>query len=105
VSAGSLISTTEDIVNAELVTELEAPIQRTARARIVSALGPAAALAGVTWALVQPYRITLLHPHGEGFWWLFVQPPLLVIAVGLFFHFAVLPGLLDDLEEERAASR
>jgi hypothetical protein len=86
-------------VNAELVTELEAPTQRTARAWIVSALGPATALAGVIWALVQPYRITLLHPHGEGFWWLFVQPPLLVILVGALFHFVVLPGLLEDLED------
>jgi hypothetical protein len=93
-------------VNAELVTELEAPSQRTsAPARIVSALGPAAALGGILWALVQPDRVTLLHPHGQGFWWLFVEPPLLVIAVGLFFHFFVVPGLLADLEEDRAAAR
>ena len=92
-------------MNAELVTELEAPLQRaTTRARIMSALGPATALAGVVWALVQPYRITLLHPHGQGFWWLFVEPPLLVIAVGLFFHFVVMPGLLEDLEEEEHAT-
>jgi ABC-type amino acid transport system permease subunit len=93
-------------VNAELVTELEAPLQRTtARVRIVSALGPTAALGGILWALVQPDRVTLLHPHGQGFWWLFVEPPLLVIAVGLFFHFFVVPGLLADLEEDRAAAR
>jgi ABC-type amino acid transport system permease subunit len=92
-------------VNAELVSELEVLLQRTARARIVSALGPLTALAGVIWAIAQPYRLTILHPHGEGFWWLFVEPPLLVIAVGLFFYFAVVPGLLDDLEEARAASR
>ena len=91
-------------MNAALVTELEAPVQRTARARIVSALGPATALAGLVWAIVQPYRITLLHPHGEGFWWLFVEPPLLVIAVGLFFHFVVVPGLLEDLQEDHATS-
>jgi len=78
-------------VNAELVTELEAPAQRTARARIV-------------WAIVQPYRITLLHPRGEGFWWLLVEPPLLVIAVGLLFHFVVLPGLLEDLEDHHSAA-
>jgi hypothetical protein len=93
-------------VNAELVTELEAPLQRaTTRARIVSAVGPATALGGVIWALVQPYRITLLHPKGQGFWWLFVEPPLLVIAVALFFHFVVVPGLLEDLEEEHAATQ
>ena len=93
-------------MNAELVTELERPLQRTsARARIVSALGPSAALGGVIWAIVQPYRLTLLHPRGEGFWWLFVEPPLLVIAVGLFFHFVIAPGLLRDLEEgERATA-
>jgi hypothetical protein len=92
-------------VNAELVTELEAPLQRTgARVRIVSALGPAAALGGILWALIQPDRVTLLHPHGQGFWWLFVEPPLLVIAVGLCFHFFVVPGLLADLEEDRAAT-
>ena len=92
-------------MNAELVSELKAPLQRAAtRARIISTLGPATALAGIGWALVQPYRITLLHPRGQDFWWLFVEPPLLVIAVGLFFHFVVLPGLLEDLEEEHAAA-
>jgi hypothetical protein len=92
-------------VNAELVSELEVPQQRTARARFVSALGPLTALAGTIWAIAQPYRLTILHPHDQGFWWLFVEPPLLVIAVGLFFYFAVLPGVLDDLEEASAASR
>jgi hypothetical protein len=90
-------------VNAEFVTELEVPARRTVATRIVSALGPATAFAGVVWGIVQPYRITLLHPHGESFWWLVVEPPLLVIAVGLLFHFFVAPGLLEDMEEERAA--
>jgi hypothetical protein len=90
-------------VNAEFVSELEAPARSTVRARVVSALGPMTALAGVLWAIAQPYRITLLHPQGESFWWLFVQPPLLVIAVGLLFHFVVLPGLLEDLEEAHAS--
>ena len=90
-------------MNAELVSELEAPLQRaTARTRIVSAVGPVTALGGVIWALVQPYRITLLHPRGQGFWWLVVEAPLLVVAVGLFFHFVVVPGLLEDLQEEHA---
>jgi hypothetical protein len=92
-------------VNAELVSELEVPQHRTARARIVLALGPLTALAGVIWAIAQPDRITLLHPRGEGFWWLFVEPPLLVVAVGLLFYFVVLPGLLEDLGEGRATSR
>jgi hypothetical protein len=92
-------------VNAELVSELEVPRHRALRARAVSALGPTTALAGLIWALAQPYRVTLLHPHGQGFWWLFVEPPLLVILVGLVFHLVVVPGLLEDLEKSDAAAR
>lgn len=92
-------------MNAELVSELEVPVQRTRRARLVAALGPLTAFAGLIWAVVQPYRITLLHPRGQGFWWLLVEPPLLVIAVGLFFYFVVVPGLLDDLDRNERASR
>ena len=91
-------------MNAELVTELEAPLQRTLQARLIIALGPLTALTGLIWAIVQPYRITLLHPRGEGFWWLLVEPPLLVIAVGLVFYFVVVPGLLEDMEEAHATS-
>jgi hypothetical protein len=68
-------------------------------------LGPLTALAGAIWAIAQPYRLTILHPHGQGFWWLFVEPPLLVIAVGLLFYFAVVPGLLEDLEAADATAR
>jgi len=42
----------EDAVSAELVTELKTSIQRTARARIVSMLGPATSLAGIVYVLV-----------------------------------------------------
>ena len=49
--------------------------------------------------MVQPYRITLLDPAGHGFWSLAVQPPLLVILVGVLFHFVVAPGVLRDLED------
>ena len=92
-------------MSAELVSELEVPERRSARSRAVSALGPLTVAAGIVWALLQPYRVTLLHPRGESFWWLVVEPPLLVIAVGLLFHFAVLPGLLADLNEEDATAR
>ena len=86
-------------MNAELVSELEVPRSRTRRARAVSVLGPATALAGLVWAVVQPYRLTLLHPHGQGFWWLFVEPPLLVVLAGLVFRLLVAPGVVEDLEE------
>jgi len=57
------------------------------------------ALAGLIWALAQPFRITLLDPDKHTFWYLAVQPPLLVMLVGVLFHFLVVPGLLTDLEE------
>ena len=91
-------------MNAELVSELEVPRQRTLRARLVSAIGPLAMLVGIVWAIAQPYRVTLLHPHGQTFWWLAVEPPLLVILVGALFHLVVAPGLLEDLERADAAS-
>jgi hypothetical protein len=79
----------------------EAPRRQSARAYILSAVGPATVVAGVIWALLQPYRLTFLHPQGQGFWWLVIEPPLLVVLVGALFHFLVVPGLLEDLEEER----
>ena len=91
-------------MNAEYASDFEhaaAAAPRTWRARLLSGLGPATVLAGVVWALLQPYRLTLLHPAGESFWWLVVEPPLLVVLVGIVFHFTVVPGLLADLEEER----
>jgi hypothetical protein len=54
-------------------------------------------LAGVVWALAQPYRITLLHPSGQGFWWLVAEPPLYVILAGLVFR-RVARGVAEDLE-------
>ena len=71
--------------------------RQAAAARLVLFLGPATILAGVVWALIQPYRVTLLNPGGESFWWLAVEPPLLVVVVGVVFHFAVARGLVRDL--------
>jgi hypothetical protein len=96
-------------MDAELVRErvrerVRARTRHSWRHTAVSALGPLTALAGLIWALVQPYRITLLDPDKYGFWHLAIEPPLLVILVGAVFHFWVVPGLLSDLEEveERA---
>jgi hypothetical protein len=87
-------------MSTQLIQERVAARSRTARARIIAALGPLTMLGGVAWAFLQPYRLTILHPHGEGFWWLFVQPPLLVIAVGVVFSLLIAPDLIEDLEAE-----
>jgi hypothetical protein len=82
----------------QYATELSRIRRRSARALLVLALGPLTMLAGVVWAFAQPWRMTLLHPHGEGFWWLVVEPPLLVAVAGLVFAF-IAQGIVRDLEE------
>jgi hypothetical protein len=88
-----------------LVSRLPASIARTNRMRVVSGIGPTIVAAGLVWAILQPYRLTLLHPRGQGFWWLVLEPPLLVVALGFLFALVVARPLLTDLEELDAASR
>ena len=95
-------------MDAELVrerSEAQPRIRQSRRHTAVSALGPVTALAGLIWALIQPYRITMLDPDGHSFWYLVVQPPLLVMLAGALFHFWVVPGLLSDLEEVEGRSK
>jgi hypothetical protein len=86
---------------------IEAPGRRTRAIRVlaVKSLGRLTVAAGVVWAFAQPHRITLLDPRGEGFWWLVVEPPLLVVLAGLAFTLLVVPGLVEDLEEGADAAR
>jgi hypothetical protein len=98
----------EAALNSQIASEI--PVRRTrarrsARVVAVLSLAPVTVLAGVAWAFLQPYRLTLLHPHGQGFWWLAVEPPLLVILVGVLFQLFVAPGVVEDLEETDAAAR
>jgi len=78
--------------------------RRDFRAQAISLLGPLVSASGIVWAILQPYRITLLHPRGQGFWWLVVEPPLLVVVAGAVFALVVARPLLADLEAHRAAS-
>ncbi|HZQ82678.1 MAG TPA: hypothetical protein VFB25_11955 [Gaiellaceae bacterium] len=78
---------------------------RFSRPQAVALLGPLVAAGGVIWAILQPYRVTLLHPYHQGFWWLLAEPPLLVILVGIVFSFVVAGPLIADLEERRDAAR
>ncbi len=87
-------------MSTQLISERVAARHRSLRARAVAALGPLTMLGGVSWAFLQPYRITLLHPHAESFWWLLVEPPLLAVAVGVVFALFLAPGVIEDLEAE-----
>ena len=85
-------------MSTQIATEAAPRERRSARVLVVSALGPCAVAGGLVWALVQPWRVTLLHPRGQGFWWLVSEPPLLVVLVGLAFALLVAPSLVEDIE-------
>jgi hypothetical protein len=88
-----------------LVRHLPADVVAHRRARAISLIGPSTVAAGLIWAILQPYRVTLLHPRGQGFWWLLIEPPLLVALAGIVFALVVAKPLLSDLEERDAAAR
>lgn len=75
------------------------------RAQAVSLLGPVTVAAGLVWGILQPFRLTILHPGGQGFWWLVIEPPLLVVVAGIVFALVVARPLLADLEGHDAAAR
>ena len=79
--------------------------RRSMRAYVVSLLGPLAIAGGVIWAMLQPERLTLLHPRGQGFWWLAIEPQLLVVGAGVLFALVVARPLLADLEEHGGTTR
>ena len=83
----------------QYATDLPRARHRTWRALGVLSLGPLTTLGGIVWAFLQPWRLTLLHPRGEGFWWLVVEPPLLVILAGGVFWYLVAKPLVRDLED------
>ena len=87
-----------------LVREIPADrAARNVRARAVSLIGPTTVAAGLVWAILQPYRVTILHPRGQGVWWLVFEPPLFVALVGVLFALVVAKPVLADLEEHDAA--
>jgi hypothetical protein len=93
-------------MSAEVAHELQSTIRgasaaRSLRVRAVLALGPLTAIGGIAWAVLQPWRLTLLHPHAQSFWWLVAEPPLYVVLVGIAFRLVVAPGVAEDLEAER----
>ncbi|HEX2303866.1 MAG TPA: hypothetical protein VHH57_09625 [Gaiella sp.] len=94
----------------ELVTPRAQPADEPRAARkglrvlMIEAIGPVTVLSGIVWAFAQPYRVTFFYSDGKGFWDWAVQPPLLVVIVGLLFAFLVAPGLVEDLDRPRSES-
>ena len=92
----------------ELVTPRPQPVDEPRVARkglrvlVVEALGPLTVLGGLVWAFAQPYRVTFFYAEGKGLWDWLVQPPLLVMLVGLAFALLVAPGVVEDLERADA---
>jgi hypothetical protein len=76
--------------------------RQTPRVLVVEAIGPLTVLGGIVWAFAQPYRVTFFYSAGKGFWDWAVQPPLLVVLVGLLFSLLVAPGLVEDLERSES---
>lgn len=74
--------------------------RRSARVLGVESLGPLTVLGGTVWAIAQPYRVAFFEPGGKGFYDYLVQPPLLVILVGLVFALAIVPGIVEDLRSD-----
>jgi hypothetical protein len=88
----------------ELVTPRARPderrrARRSARVLVLEAIGPLTILAGIVWAFAQPYRVAFFYPDRTSVWDWAVQPPLLVVAVGLAFALLVAPSLVEDMEE------
>jgi hypothetical protein len=74
--------------------------RREGRALAVRLLGPVTIIAGIVWAIAQPYRIAFLHPRGKGLYDYLAQPPLLVVLVGVMFALVIAPGLVQDLRKD-----
>jgi hypothetical protein len=90
-------------VNSDIATSIPRKrarqvVRRPWRPLAVQLLGPLTILGGLVWAVAQPYRIVLLDREGRGLYEYLFQAPLLAIAVGLVFTFAIAPGLVEDLE-------
>lgn len=81
-------------------------LRRPRRVLAVEAIGPLTVVCGIVWATAQPYRIAFFSPAGKGLYDFLVQPPLLVVLVGVAYGLFVAPGLVSDLEQddERPAS-
>jgi len=97
-------SETVTTISGRLRRRTSREVRRERRVLGIQVLGPLTILAGLVWALTQPWRIAFLHPHGKTFFDFLVQPPLLVVIVGVVFMVFIAPGLTADLEKRDGAA-
>jgi hypothetical protein len=95
-------------VSSELVRPITRARERrrpapTPRLLAVEAIGPLTIVAGVVWAIAQPYRVAFIYRDGKGLYDYIFQPPLLVVAIGVIFALIVAPSLARDLEDHERA--
>lgn len=89
-------------MDTELLGHLEErTARRTLRVAAIETIGPVTMLGGVIWAIAQPYRLAILHPHHKGFYDWLIQAPLLIVLVGVFFAGVIAPGIVEDLRGGR----
>jgi hypothetical protein len=92
-------------VSSEIAGQLEQGAERRRSARkparviAVEAIAPLTVVAGIVWAIAQPYRIAFIYRDGKGLYDYLAQPPILVVLVGIVFGIIVAPGLVADIEE------
>jgi len=98
----------EDRVSSQIATSIRqrvirrsaSSVRRQRRILAIQFLGLLTMLGGIVWSVAQPYRIAFLHRDGKGLYDYVVQPPLLVIIVGLVYLVLIAPGLIEDLERD-----
>lgn len=94
------MSSTDLVRSLEHAADRAVAARRSVRVLAIEAIGPLTIVAGIVWAIAQPYRIAFLNREGKGFYDYLAQPPLLVVLVGLVFALIVAPGLAQDIEAQ-----
>lgn len=101
-TGGNFFTVVDELVTPRARPDERREARRSVRVLALEAIGPLTILAGIVWAFAQPYRVAFFYPEAKGFWDWAVQPPLLVVVVGLAFALFVTPGLVEDMERERS---
>ena len=89
------------------VSRLPATVARTrTQCESSRSIGPTVVAAGLrSGRSCSPTASRCCTRAARAFWWLLIEPPLLVVGAGIVFALLVARPLLADLEEHDAAAR